>query len=796
MAKVTVNDKTIEVPNGTSLMDAIFHSGYDVPLFCAEKHLSPVGACRMCLVKTGAPRKGPDGSLVLDEKGQPKIFWAPKLAASCVTAVTEGMAIDTLSDEVQHAQSGMVELTLFNHPLDCPTCDKGGACELQDRSYEYGLVEKFYQPGEMELPVYTRYEMTRRHVDKHHTLSEFVTLDRERCIHCKRCIRYFDEVPGDNVLDFIERGVHTFINTEEVEGGKTGLPSNFSGNIVDICPVGALLDRTARFRGRNWEYDSTETTSVDDAAGAGIIVDTRSGFLERIRGAERREVNETWISDAARFGHQWVNENRVTRPLIRKDGKLVEATWEDAHAAIKSGLAGVPQVQIGIYLPGNASLEEGLAAFELSQTLGTPHRDFQNRTETPATAFPAASFDDLLDAQFALVLGDPSEETPTIHLRLSEFSRNLKPAAKLNHGTPYADLNIKENMDRDTSKLALFSPYPAQLAKWAGASGAHTPGAEAALISALSGQGQAPAGVSAEAIEWVKKRLSESQKIVIVLGAGVLNNPEAAQKAKALVEKTGAKVLCMTPAANARGLEALGLYPAKGGAAWTQAGPRATYYGYVPTEEQLKAASFRILHLTHRSALADQYADVILPNQTAYEKRGQIVNLEGRVLGLEPAGINNGEADGAVAALAVLAEAIGVKPAVRLVRQAAKTLAEKYKLPVAMGRWNVKPANFQPPTPDTRHPTPLYLRPSMWRREQLTGAVANVVKVGLEVSPETAKANALADGNIVEIETPSGIEKLEVKVVQGLPDGAMYLPALGTWAGRSVEAKILVGGEA
>ncbi|MCX7741132.1 MAG: 2Fe-2S iron-sulfur cluster-binding protein, partial [Meiothermus sp.] len=149
MVRVVVNDRAVEVPPGTSVMDAIFHAGYDVPLFCAEKYLSPVGACRMCLVRTGTPRKGPDGQLIL-ENGAPKIFWTPKLQAACITAVSEGMVIDTLSDEVRHAQSGMVELTLFNHPLDCPTCDKGGACELQDRSYEYGLAEKFYHPNPQE----------------------------------------------------------------------------------------------------------------------------------------------------------------------------------------------------------------------------------------------------------------------------------------------------------------------------------------------------------------------------------------------------------------------------------------------------------------------------------------------------------------------------------------------------------------------------------------------------------------------------------------------------------------------
>ncbi|WP_036199859.1 molybdopterin-dependent oxidoreductase [Meiothermus ruber] len=788
MAKVTINDRTIEVPNGTSVMDAIFHAGYDVPLFCAEKHLSPIGACRMCLVRTGSPRKGPDGNFIMED-GQPKIFWMPKLAAACITAVTDGMVVDTLSDEVKHAQSGMVELTLLNHPLDCPTCDKGGACELQDRSYEYGLVEKFYQPDPMELPMYTRFEMTRRHVDKHHPLSPFIVLDRERCIHCKRCVRYFEEIPGDEVLDFIERGVHTFINSED-----DGLPSNFTGNIVDICPVGALLDRTARFRARNWEYDATETTSMDDACGAAITVDTRSGLLERIRAAERREVNEVWISDAARFGHEWVNENRVRVPLVRKNGQLVETNWEEALEAIRKGLSGVAKADIGVYLAGSSTLEEGLAALELTQALGTPHRDFQGRTAYPVTGFTPASFDELLDAEFVLILGEPTEEAPTLHLRLSEYSRGLKPAARLNHGTPFADLNIKERMPRLTHKLALFSAYPSNTAKWAGASGVHAPGAEAALLAALLNQGEAPAGL-AEAVDWVKERLAKSQRVVLVLGAGVLNQPQAALKARQLAERTGAKVMCMTPAANARGLEALGFFPGKGGAGWTEAGPRAVYYAYLPTEAQLKAASFRILHLTHRHPLAERYADVILPNQTPYEKRGHTLNLEGRVLPLEPVAINNGEADGAVAALAVRAEAVGVKTPVRRVRQAPRLLVEKHNLPAALERCLPKGPGWAASEADAPQGA-LYLRPSRWRREQVVGAVAQAIELRLEMSPATARAQGLADGYWVEIELPGGRERLEVRTVVGLPDGVMYVPALGAWAGRSLEAKILVGGAA
>ncbi len=786
MVKVTVNDRTVEVPTGTSVMDAIFHAGYDVPLFCAEKHLSPIGACRMCLVRTGSPRKGPDGQFIL-ENGQPKIFWMPKLQAACITAVTDGMVIDTLSDEVRHAQSGMVELTLANHPLDCPTCDKGGACELQDRSYEYGLVDKFYQPDPLELPLYTRFALTRRHVDKHHPLSPFIVLDRERCIHCKRCVRYFEEIPGDEVLDFIERGVHTFINSEE-----EGLPSNFSGNIVDICPVGALLDRTARFRARNWEYDSTETTSMDDACGAAIHVDTRSGRLERIRAAERREVNQVWISDAARFGHEWVNHNRVRTPWVRREGRLVEATWEEALAAIRQGVASRQKAAVGLYLAGSSTLEEGLAAVELANALGTPHRDFQGRTLYPSLAFTPATFEELLEAEFALVLGDPAEEAPTLHLRLSEFSRGLKPAAPLRHGTPFADLNIKERMPRLTHKLALFSPYPSNTAKWAKVSAVHAPGQEAALLRALLGEAEAPAGLGT-GLAWVRQRLEESPKTVLVLGAGVLNQPEAAQKARQLAERLGARVMCMTPAANARGLEALGLYPGKGGAAWSESGPEVVYYTFLPSEAQLKAASFRILHLTHHHPLAERYADVLLPGQTPYEKRGHTLNLEGRVLPLEPAAIQNDQADGAVAALALLAEAFGLEPSVRLVRQATRRLQEKLKLPPPLERWLPK-GNLGPA--GSAGTGNLYLRPTMWRREQRVGAAAQAVPLWLELSPQTAKAQGLADGYQVELETPAGVERFTVRVVPGLPDGVLYLPALGAWAGRRIEARILVGGEA
>ena len=177
--KVRVNEVELDLAPGTSAIDAVFAAGSDVPYFCSQEYMSPIGACRMCLAKVGAPRKDRDGSWILDEEtGEPKIFWFPNLMATCTTQVMEGMVIDTESKHDNDIRNGMVEFHLVNHPLDCPVCDKGGACELQDRSYEYG-------------DGLSRFEFDKRHFDKHYPLSELITLDRERCIQCKRCVRYF-----------------------------------------------------------------------------------------------------------------------------------------------------------------------------------------------------------------------------------------------------------------------------------------------------------------------------------------------------------------------------------------------------------------------------------------------------------------------------------------------------------------------------------------------------------------------------------------------------------------------------
>lgn len=795
MPKVKVNDRTVEVPPGTSAMDAIFHAGYDVPLFCAERHLSPTGSCRMCLVRAGAPRKGTDGEWIKDESGEVKIFWFPKLMASCTLAVSEGMVIDTLSEEVRHAQSGMIELTLANHPLDCPTCDKGGACELQDRSYEYGLDSRFYTDAEGQ-PVYTRYSFSRRHVDKHHALSEFIILDRERCIHCKRCVRYFEEIPGDQVLDFIERGVHTFIGTAD-----EGLPSGFSGNITDICPVGALLDRVARFRGRNWEYEQTPSVSTDDASGQFIWIDARSGRIERIRARENPEVNDLWISDAARFGHEWADQDRVTAPLVRRGDSLEPATWAEALAAMRRGLDGVDKKRVGIVLPGDATVEEGLAAAELAKLLGSGYLDFEGRTAAPASSFPAATFAGVLEADYLLVVGDPTEELPIAHVWIHKRLRGVKMPPRMNHGTPIANLAIREHTPPDRSLLGAFAPHPTRLMDWAEARGVFEPGHATAFFAAFDAalSGREPtevAGVDPAAIKRAAERWLAAEKRVLFVGAEVLADPEAAKLAAKIAGAHGAGVFAMTPAANARGLEAMGVWPTGGSES-----PQAAFIAAeVPPAQLLETSEFRVFHAARMSDAVRRHADVVLPAKTPYEKRGTLLNVENRLVGLEPAHIDAGEAEGLTQALALFADALGVQAPMRFVHQAQRRFLERYKVDLAKldpygTLW--RPRVSLSARPKAQAEGNLYLRPSMWKaRQRLGETVARALgPLELAAHPETALAEGLDEGATLEVETPLGVQRARLVFDPELPKGWFYLP-VGTPATRlPFRALVPQGGE-
>lgn len=780
--KIKVNDIDMDLKPGTSAIDAVFAAGYDVPYFCSQEYMSPIGACRMCLAKIGAPRKNPDGTWILDEAtNEPKIFWFPNPMATCTTAIMEGMVIDTLAPEAVRAQRGMVEMTLINHPLDCPTCDKGGACELQDRAYEYGSGQ-------------SRFMFDKRHQEKHHALSELITLDRERCIHCKRCVRYFEEVPGDEVLDFIERGGHTYIGTVD-----DGMPSNFTGNITDICPVGALLDSTSRFRGRNWEYDHTRSTSLDDASGSAIIIDARTGRIERIKAALNTKVNKTWIDDGTRFGHEYVDSpDRIKTPLIRRNGKLEPASWEEAASYMADKLS----KDTAIVLRADATLEEGLAAKSLAEYLKTGQLDHYPRYAASVIPANPATLEDVATSDAILVIADVTEEIPVLDLRIKDALKGAPIPEMLPHGVPIADLRLKEHVQRKKHILSVAAPYFVDLMKHAGRSIQYPPGQEAALVSALhklsSGESldTSSLGLKTEDAQALVKQLTEAKNAVIICGGFVLSNPEAAKAAEALAKATNSKQLLIGAMANSYGLEALDVLPTHNRYSYQDMLPGGAksliVSGLNPAAntmvlEQLKSLELLVVHdMFHNETTA--MAHLVLPAKSGYEKEGTVVNVEGRYLSVHAAPVEGGQAEDFTGLIKYIADARDIKLEGRSVRSSQRALkkvldVDMAELPeegiIAKPKKSVASVRAQGPA-SLREGNAL-LVPSMIRAEYISRnphLQAAYGEAKLFIHPTDAAFHDLHQDDVVLLDVGGLVRRLQVHITDAVPGGLMTVPVL------------------
>jgi NADH-quinone oxidoreductase subunit G len=319
---LTIDGKQVTVPEGTWVADAAKMAGIDIPVFCHHPKLEPVGMCRMCLVEIGRPMLDRATGQVVMENGQPKIQFMPKLETACTNRVSEGMVVLTQSEKAKDGQRGTLEFLLTSHPLDCPICDKGGECPLQNLTMAHGPGKSRYLYDE------------KLHLAKQVPLGELIWLDRERCIQCARCIRFQSEIAGEAVLGFVERGRSTQI----VSLSDPGFDSVFSGNTTDICPVGALTTADFRFGARPWELHATASICSQCPVGCNTTLNTRREakaggevVVKRVMPRQNEEVNEIWICDKGRFAYHYVeSKKRLTKPLTRKDGKLARTSWEAA----------------------------------------------------------------------------------------------------------------------------------------------------------------------------------------------------------------------------------------------------------------------------------------------------------------------------------------------------------------------------------------------------------------------------------------------------------------------------------
>ena len=405
MVTITVDGRPVEARQGEPLIAAAERAGVYIPRFCYHPRMRAVGMCRMCLIEL----KGPRGY---------------SLQPACFIDAADGQELVTTSDNVKKAQDGVLEFLLVNHPLDCPVCDKGGECPLQDQTLTYG-------PGE------TRFVEEKRHWAKPIAISPLVDLDRERCIQCDRCTRFATEVAGDPLINFQGRGDHIEVNT------FPGHPfaSYFSGNTVQICPVGALTAAPYRFRARPWDLEQVESTCTTCAVGCRIAVQSSANRLVRYLGIDSDPVNHSWLCDKGRFGFEAnASPERVTTPLVRRDGQLIPASWPEALAEAAAGITHAREQHGpgGIGFLGGARLanEDAYAWAKLAKAVvGTDNVDAQLGDGLPAEVvlgLPRATIDDACSARGLLLLApDLKEELPVLYLRLRAAASGGLPVVEL-----------------------------------------------------------------------------------------------------------------------------------------------------------------------------------------------------------------------------------------------------------------------------------------------------------------------------------------------------------------------------
>lgn len=418
MINLTIDGQNISVPKGTTVYAAAKQLGINVPIFCYHDRMPPFGACRVCLVE-------------VEKMGKPQ--------TSCTLQATEGMVVKTQSAMAAEGRKQILEFLLINHPLDCPICDKGGECPLQDQTLEFG-------PGD------SRFYEEKRHFKKPLPLGPLLMLDRERCIICARCTRFGDLVSGDHALEMKERGFRSEVGTPE----NNPIESKFIGNTITICPVGALTSRAYRFRARPWDNASTPTACTLCPIGCSMNLDQRDGEIMRTRAREDLSINDIWLCDKGWFGYEYASHpDRLKTPLLRKNDKLVPASWEEAFSAIAeyikagkesgkvAGLGGNPLTIEENYL-FQKLMREGFGTNHIDHRIGMPIIPLDKEGLNPGMEIMLG---DCRDLSFAVLLGlDVTEEFPVLWLRLKEAINQGAKTIFLGHYAPEIACHLTETV--------------------------------------------------------------------------------------------------------------------------------------------------------------------------------------------------------------------------------------------------------------------------------------------------------------------------------------------------------------
>jgi NADH-quinone oxidoreductase subunit G len=634
LVSLTIDGKQVTVPAGTLIVNAAKMIGIDIPVFCYHPKMEPVGMCRQCMVEVGRPViDRATGQPVLDEDGTPKVQFGAKLETACTTPVSEGMVVIGTSEKVARGRKDILEFLLTSHPLDCPICDKGGECPLQNLTLRYG-------PGQSRF-IYNE----KMHLAKHYPLSELIYLDRERCIQCGRCVRFQTNIVDDPVIGFYNRGRSIQI----ISNSEPGFDSYFSGNTTDICPVGALTTADFRFQARPWELCSTASICTHCPVGCNLTINLRREawsdgdlVIKRILPRQNESVNEIWICDKGRFGYHYTeSKQRLTQPLVRREGDLVAIGWDEVLSYVAENFAHVGKNLLAL-ASGRLSNEDLFNLTELSSGLGGK-----------SALYTHMAGGDLV-AQVGLGEGT----------NLSDLNKDtviLVVASDLDEEAPIWWLRVKQAVERGAT-LIVANPRHTKLDHHASRIVRYPYGSEAttilAMINAISAKQNFPKAPKfqqgGEVVKTAAETISTTANLIVFYGSegmGLEASQALAQACANLLvvtnhaHKINNGLIAVWPRANDQGAWELGYRPLPNLKEAFQQFEAIYITGADPVGDNpsltdaVQDAGFVVvqdLFLTETAKLAD----VVLPVQPFTEREGTFTSGERRVQRFYPASIH------------------------------------------------------------------------------------------------------------------------------------------------------------
>jgi len=754
---VTIDGITIDVPKGTLIIRAAETLGIAVPRFCDHPLLEPVAACRMCLVE-------------VEGQGKPQ--------PSCAITCNDGMVVRTQnsSQMAQEAQAGVMEFLLINHPLDCPVCDKGGECPLQNQAMTAGAAD-------------TRFDGTKRTFEKPINVSAQVLLDRERCVSCARCTRFADEIAGDSFIDLLDRGAQQQVGTSDDDA----FDSYFSGNTIQICPVGALTSANYRFRARPFDLVSTPTVCEHCSSGCNLRTDHRRHSVMRRLAWDNPQVNEEWSCDKGRFAFAHTQIDRITHPMVRgADGELQVASWPHALAVAAAGLRKAAG-SVGVLTGGRLTTEDAYAYSRFARgVLGTDDIDFRNRVATDEeAAFLAHSvvgadgvtYASVERAPFVLLVSfEPEDESPIVFLRLRKSARVGR--TKVATIAPFASagsqkLNATLVAAAPGTEATAVTQLPADIKEALAQPGAVILVGERAAASAgtLSAVSELAASTGAS-LAWIPRRAGERGALEAGALAGLLPGGRDITDATAREFVAAVWGSASLPSHKGRNGEQILRAAAAGElAALVVAGVDPNDSSTPALFEQVLAADTFIVSLETRHSAVTQAADVVFPVAVVTEKQGSFVNWEGRL-----------QSFGAVShtttilsdarVLADIADAMGVSAfpttvtAIRREMQTLRTVRD------VNAHSTAAPSSAAAASVDG-------VRLATWHELLDAGTLqggepflaATARPVVARMSADTAAAAGIADGDMVAISCNGASIELPAAITSGMVSNTVWVPS-------------------